>query len=595
MVSEDDRRLSNLSRINILIGANNSGKSRFLRSLFVNTKIDHTSTEIDHQRHNEHIANVRTKVEAICKRWHVEEIKELPPVLFEEVDYLNTKSSFWEVKKTLNKVIDPKGHLSYKVTQPHRIRDDRFKSELFHGTWEDLHALPEISEADIKNSFRPTIYIPTLRGLRGINTQETSGNEFENFYLSRTVNDYFKDLKLPEQSIYTGLSLYKDVKKLLLGPDIGRKKIRAFERFISTSFFEGEEFNIIPNIDDNVVHVKIGDKEEYPVYELGDGIQAIIILTYPLFFRMGEPLNVCIEEPDLFLHPGFQRVFIETLCRKEFRSFQFFFTTHSNHFLDMTLDYKEISVYCFSKKGVDKFEIENVSNADERVLQEIGVRNSSVFLSNGTIWVEGITDRIYIRKYLELYQKTVKKKYNEDIHYSFVEYGGGNVTHWSFLDDADESHSNINVDRLCGKVFLIADSDGADLNQVAKTKKEKRLQSLKDELHDNFFCLKCREVENLLTKETRIKTVAKLEKKALVDLSFAVGTGKRIDTTPIGEWIQECIIGKERNYKAESGTVKDKLNFAKAAVSCMDNFSLLSEEAKELTKKLYQFIEVQNS
>ena len=25
-------------------------------------------------------------------------------------------------------------------------------------------------------------------------------------------------------------------------------------------------------------------------------------------------------------------------------------------------------------------------------------------------------------------------EYKEDYHYSFVEYGGNNITHWSFLD-----------------------------------------------------------------------------------------------------------------------------------------------------------------
>lgn len=32
--SELDKRLENLSKVNIFIGANNSGKSRFMRSLF---------------------------------------------------------------------------------------------------------------------------------------------------------------------------------------------------------------------------------------------------------------------------------------------------------------------------------------------------------------------------------------------------------------------------------------------------------------------------------------------------------------------------------------------------------------------------------
>ena len=76
-------------------------------------------------------------------------------------------------------------------------------------------------------------------------------------------------------------------------------------------------------------------------------------MTYPLFFNKGKNLKIYIEEPDVYLHPGFQRILIETLLNtKGFEDFQYFFTTHSNHFLDMTLDYKEISVYKFTKEKV---------------------------------------------------------------------------------------------------------------------------------------------------------------------------------------------------------------------------------------------------
>src|SRR5690606_38667289 len=143
-------------------------------------------------------------------------------------------------------------------------------------------------------------------------------------------------------------------------------------------------------------------------------------------------------------------------------------TTHSNHLLDLTLDIQHVSVYTFKRNGdldgVPQFVFENVDNDSSEVLRLLGVRNSSVFLTNCTIWVEGITDRIYLRRYLELYISRLNRKiFKEDIHYSFVEYGGSNITHWSFLSESDESIPNIIVDRLCGKLFLITDRDGAGL------------------------------------------------------------------------------------------------------------------------------------
>ena len=164
-----------------------------------------------------------------------------------------------------------------------------------------------------------------------------------------------------------------------------------------------------------MLYVGIGGGEEYPIYELGDGIQSIIILTYPLFFHQGEDLLFFIEEPEHGLHPGMQRVFMETLMREEFSSLQYFLTTHSNHLLDITLDIEQVSIYTFRKDTAaaekDQFVIENVDNDHTNSLELIGVRNSSVFLSNCTIWVEGITDRIYIRKYLDVYQQSQKKTF----------------------------------------------------------------------------------------------------------------------------------------------------------------------------------------
>ena len=79
------------------------------------------------------------------------------------------------------------------------------------------------------------------------------------------------------------------------------------------------------------------------------------------------------------------------------------------------------------------------------LLKELGVQNSSVFLTNATIWVEGITDRLYLRAYMKKYLSELKRsdtskdkekflKYSqlkEDIHYSFVEYQINHSSHFT--------------------------------------------------------------------------------------------------------------------------------------------------------------------
>lgn len=379
-----------------------------------------------------------------------------------------------------------------------------------------------------------------------------------------------------------------------MGPKEDRDKVKEFERFLKETFFNNEEINIIPRIGGNVVYFRIGDHEEHPIYELGDGIQSIIILTYPLFFNQGKKLNFFIEEPEHYLHPGFQRAYIETLLK--FKDYQYFITTHSNHILDLTLDKEHISVFTFRKKYSETneptFTIENVENEDANILESIGARNSSVFLSNCTIWVEGITDRIYIRKYLEVYQAS-KKRYKEDLHYSFVEYAGNNITHWSFLDDADSEHSNIEVERLCGRLFLISDNDGVDFD-LDKSAKAERQRQLSDKLKDRYYCLQSREIENMLSTEVLKQTVKALDKKGEA-LTFSPNFDYNVyKHEKLGAFLDSHIQNASKKYSEDSGTIKDKLNFAKTAVKHINTINDLSSDALDLAERLYNFITSRN-
>jgi len=261
----------------------------------------------------------------------------------------------------------------------------------------------------------------------------------------------------------------------------------------------------------------------------------------------------------------------------------------------LTLDLENVSIYTFAKEieagvGVEKtpkFRIENVSNEDFRSLELLGVRNSSVFLSNCTIWVEGVTDRRYLRLYLHLFQeKKNLKEFKEDLHFSFVEYGGGNITHWSFLDNNDD---NIDVNRLCGKLFLVCDRDNS------KTKGE-RQNKLKNVLGDRFHCLECREIENLLTPEVLKSVVQKYEGDNVVFNDVAQENYK---STLLGEFIETKMLRnppkRKGGYKDESGTIKDKVRFCDKALAEINSFDQLSKEAQALTETLYNFIVKNNS
>ncbi|MFN5767461.1 MAG: ATP-dependent nuclease, partial [Pseudanabaena sp.] len=361
-------------------------------------------------------------------------------------------------------------------------------------------------------------------------------------YENRTKKDYFgKDTLLENMKIFTGLELYQTLKEKLLGEPNERKQVKEFEEFLSENFFENKEVTLIPREKEpKVVHIKIGEEPQFPIYNLGDGLQNLIICTFNIFMEK-ERCLFFIEEPDMFMHPSMQRAFLEVLSKVD--RHQYFITSHSNHFLDMTIDFANISVFHFSKHEdtQPQFHIRPSSPRDRQILLDLGVRNSSVFISNATIWVEGITDRLYLKAYMKKYidelELSEPEKYSEliklkeDYHYSFVEYQGANLTHWSFDPDEDDDEYKIRAKSICGHAFLIADGDiGSHLKGDRKAVYEKMLG-------ERFLVLQVKEIENLIPVEILKKVVAEKFKKYEGNIERIKYKDYAKPDTPIGRYL----------------------------------------------------------
>ena len=141
--------------------------------------------------------------------------------------------------------------------------------------------IPNYSESDSPKK----VYIPTLRGLRPLDEKHTD------FYLNRTRKDYFihqtsgemkhlENVERKRPEVFTGLTLFQRITDLLLGNNFDRKLIAKYQEFISEKLFEGKSVALIPNQKEKVVIVKIGNEAEQPIYNLGDGIQSAIILSF---------------------------------------------------------------------------------------------------------------------------------------------------------------------------------------------------------------------------------------------------------------------------------------------------------------------------
>jgi PKD repeat protein len=558
-------RLTNLSRLNIFIGANNSGKSRLLREVLKEKPLmgAFRTDEID---------------------WRKEDATRLSYVLdnsrekaYDYFRHIAGGTSGMEA----NNVRELRQLASSQVSSPNK----RFYVPLLRGLW-DFQFNDAFSQGEQFNLFSSNPFAELAKG--GVLKKKDIFSE----YFKRVYNDR---IGLSGVDVFTGLDLYKQLKARLLGSENERQDIARFQQFLSDNFFGSKAVLLLPKEKDTFVSIKIGDEPDRAISELGDGIQNILVISFILFTTEGS--LIFIEEPENTIHPGLQRRLIEVLLSDEMkqRNHQYFITSHSNHLLDLSLDFKEVSIYRMSPiEGEGSLKLISYTDpGDFSILRELGVMNSSVFLSNFTVWVEGITDRLYLSKFLALYQqKNVAEAewLTEDIDYSFVEYGGNNIEHWSFEEGGDtKGYPTINSRRITSKGAVVADDDGAKKGSA----KLKRHYRLKKELGERYLKLPVREIENILSHKSLNDGIKSFPAKSREAKLFdEVGnSNKDYKRSKIGDYIDKNIYADiETRYSfSQSGTITDKLKFAQAVVAKME-YSDMTQDARDLAKKLHNLI-----
>jgi hypothetical protein len=591
-LEEKQDLITGLSQINLFVGSNNSGKSRFLRSLVSADKLRFRSRN-HHDEYSE------------CARFLKKEFLQIGPPNtsvspFEELaaglpDYELTdegSENHNAIRSLVSRAANVKGNDFSVSTHWVSFPDSSQLVRKIQTTGKAAaEILAKVREPGPQKFEFKRIYLPTLRGLRSVVAENLD------VYTNRTVKDYFNE-KSPSY-IFSGLGLYQELQDLLLGDRGQRESVRKFEKYLSESIFSGQSVSLMPRKNSDVIWVRIGNEPERPIHLLGDGVQQLVILTFPLFRNQNAPTLVFIEEPELFLHPGMQRSFIKAL--RLFDNYQYFIATHSNHLLDLTIEFDDISIFMVRKQKADtttdehqpSCEIEPASTHDHRLHEALGTRTSSVFLSNCTIWVEGITDRRYLAHFLELYSQHIVAEAGDstagvfpprqDFHFSFVEYSGGNITHWSFLERTPDP---IEVTRLCARLMLVVDKDGAAW-------KAKRHEELERALGENLVLLDCREIENMLSADVLTAV--------LVSYGEDPSNIKKLDqnayaSKPLGKVLEGKITSftRQGGYAEESGTLKNKVDFCSRALNHMKVFSELSPNAQDITTRIYNFIKSQN-
>lgn len=366
----------------------------------------------------------------------------------------------------------------------------------------------------------------------------------------------------------------------MLNDESGNDK--GWREYIEKDFISLINLIVAPEITFTRIYTKTFPNHYHEIYleeknkggiklsDCGSGLKTIIAtltMLHVIPYLTGTYKNVfALEELENNLHPSLERKLLKHIWKYSDRYHEalIFLTTHSNVALDMFgKDYRSQIVRVCNDGHKSIVETVISDNDKQILLDDLGVKASDLLQANCLIWVEGPSDRIYIKKWLDLFSDY---KLEEGLQYQFICYGGALLSNYT----ATNNKNLIDLLKVNRHSYVVMDSDKDSDDATLKD----RVKRISKELPDSHWITAGKEIENYLPTEALTEYFGKtinIKKNALFsNLYKKIKNVKTFDKVSFASEIT-----KNKNY------TKDNL------CKCLD----LEQKIKELI----QFIEKSNT
>lgn len=183
--------------------------------------------------------------------------------------------------------------------------------------------------------------------------------------------------------------------------------------------------------------------KRYALSKMGSGLKTIILVLANLLIipklkaYKNKKIIYAFEELENNLHPALQRKLFEYIYKyAQDNDIMIFLTTHSHVAINTFCDKEGTQIFHVEKQdGVSKMHKIDDYISKTTLLNDLDVRASDILQSNGIIWVEGPSDRVYIKRWLKIFGGD---EIEEGRDYQFLYYGGRLLSHYTAEQDCED-------------------------------------------------------------------------------------------------------------------------------------------------------------